>query len=92
MSYVTRLRIAARYCEYPDTDDMICSAVLSRGNSEWLTTRAFTEKEEPTLTSILALMTTKAISTTRSKAMHAGIDYNEDMVNHVANDRAKSNA
>ncbi len=92
MSYVTRLRTAARYCEYTDVDDMICTQVLSSGSSEWLTTRAFAEKEEPTLQSILTLMLTKDVSSSRSKAMRdPTIDHNEESVNQVARSSSQNN-
>jgi len=52
MSFVTRLRTAARYCEYADTDEMICGQVLS--TSEWLTQRAFQDATE--LESIIKLL------------------------------------
>ena len=91
MSFVTRLRTAARYCEYTDVDDMICTQVLSYGTSEWLTTRAFSEKDEPTLQSILTLMLTKDVSSSRSKAMRdPTIDHNEESVNHVAHSSSQN--
>jgi len=82
MSFVTRLRTAARYCEYVDTDEMICGQVLSGGTSEWLTTRAFQDSSEPTLESIMKLATTKAVATTRAKVMkEESIDHNEEVNN-----------
>ena len=86
MSFVTRLRTASRYCEFHNVDDEIASQILSFGSSDWLTARAFQGDDEPTLKSIMKLMTTKEISSTRSKVMRNNtINHNEEQINFTTN-------
>ncbi len=69
LSFVTRLRTAAKYCEFHSVDFEIASSVLSNGSSDWLTKKALAGEKGPTLESIMKLASSNELSTNQSKAM-----------------------
>lgn len=69
LQFVTRLRTAGKYCEFVSIDDEILSAVLSNGNSEWLTKKALESTSEPKLADVMKLALSKELSSSQAMAM-----------------------
>jgi len=72
LSFVTRLRSAAKHCKFDKTDDEILSAVLTNGTSLWLTKKCIESAlkgTDPTLATMMTLASANAISESQAREM-----------------------
>ncbi len=71
LQFATRLREAARFCEFTTVEREIVVQILQNGSSEWLTQKVLEQEKEPTLEALLKMASARELSTAQSKEMRS---------------------
>jgi hypothetical protein len=88
VEFVTRLRMAARFCEFGErTEREIIGQIAQNGSAEWLSRKILEQEKEPTLEAVIAMATAKELSSAQSKEMRA----KQESVNNIAERSKRSN-
>jgi len=90
LNFVTRLRTASKYCKFEKVDDEILSAVLSNGTSLWLTKKALSGNDEPTLASVMKMASTRALADNQAAAMVEPCPDHLEAVNYTRAGQSRS--